>query len=67
MARTGPRPAAETHRTLNTTRRNCPPCRRSVWADYTNYRAVIGLAGSVRLTLKVRRCHNRECGRFRKP
>jgi hypothetical protein len=35
-----------------------------LWADYTNYRTVIGLAGSVRLTLKVRRCHDRECGRF---
>jgi hypothetical protein len=67
MARTGPRPAAEIQQTLNPVRTNCPSCRHRMWADYTNYRTVIGLAGSVRLTLKVRRCHNRECGRFHKP
>jgi hypothetical protein len=38
-----------------------------LWADYKNRRTVATLAGLLRLTLDIRRCHNRYCQRYRKP
>jgi hypothetical protein len=67
MARTGRRSAAGSEKILQPLRTNCPACGRPMWADYTNYRTVVGLSGSIRLTLKIRRCRNQECGSYRKP
>jgi hypothetical protein len=67
MARNSPRPTPGSHQTLQPQRTTCPACRRTMWADYTNYRTVLGLSGSVRLTLRIRRCHNPDCDRFHKP
>jgi hypothetical protein len=38
-----------------------------MWADYENYRSVATLVGTVRLTLRVRRCANPSCERFHVP
>jgi hypothetical protein len=38
-----------------------------MWADYDNHRTVTTLDGLVRLTLKIRRCRNRDCSAYRQP
>jgi hypothetical protein len=38
-----------------------------MWLDYTNHRALITLAGGLRLNLAIRRCHNRGCCRHLRP
>ena len=35
-----------------------------MWSDYDNERTIRTLEGVVRLTLKVRRCPNRNCERY---
>lgn len=67
MARTAARAEAASERTLHPLRTNCPTCGRRMWADYDNYRTVVGLGGAVRLTLKIRRCRNSQCGAHLKP
>jgi hypothetical protein len=67
MARTSARPAPRDERTLRTVRRRCPGCGRRMWGDYDNRRTVVTLAGAVRLRLKVRRCPNPACPRYRRP
>ena len=67
MARISARPAPRHERTLRTVRRRCPACGRRMWGDYDNHRTVVTLTGAVRLRLKVRRCPNPACPRYRRP
>ena len=67
MARISARPAPRHERTLRTVRRRCPGCGRRMWGDYDNRRTVVTLTGAVRLRLKVRRCPNPACPRYRRP
>ncbi|MBV9109029.1 MAG: transposase [Gemmatimonadetes bacterium] len=38
-----------------------------MWADYTNFRTLVTLAGPLRLRLKIRRCPHAGCPRFHRP
>ena len=38
-----------------------------MWADYKNYRSVVGLNGVVRFTLEIRRCRDPQCNRYHIP
>jgi len=67
MARRQFRPKATSEQTLEPLRRRCPFCGHAMWADYANHRCVTTLTGVVRLKLKVRRCANRLCERYRRP
>jgi len=67
MARKAGRGAADCERTLKTLRSNCPACGKRMWADYDNYRTVVTLQKTIRLTLKVRRCHHDGCRRHLQP
>ena len=48
-------------------RSTCLGCGRHLRADYTNRRTLTTLAGVTRLHLTIRRCHNEQCPRVRKP
>ena len=67
MSRKTARAEATSEKTLVPLRVNCPVCHRKMWADYDNRRTVVGLAGAVRLILKIRRCRNETCSNFHKP
>ena len=67
MARKAPRPTPTAERTLHPLARDCPACGLPLRSDYDNWRTVTTLDQVLRLRLKVRRCHNRSCGRFHKP
>jgi Transposase, Mutator family len=67
MARTSARPEPPQERTLRTVRRRCPACGGRMWGDYDNRRTIVTLAGGLRLRLKVRRCPNPACARYRRP
>ena len=45
-------------------RKACPECGRAMRIRYTNRRAVVSLRGLVCLSLKIRRCEDRSCGRY---
>jgi hypothetical protein len=67
MARTAPRPAPTSTRTLDPLQTTCPACAGTLWADYHNKRTLTTLEGVVRLTLVIRRCRNPACDRFHRP
>jgi ribosomal protein S27AE len=67
MARKAARGEADTQKTLTSLRKNCPECGSRMWADYDNWRTITTLWGLLGLRLKVRRCHNEQCGRYLKP
>ena len=67
MARKAPRPTPTSEQTLQPLARDCPECGRPLRCDYDNRRTVTTLDHVLRLRLKVRRCHNRDCPRFHKP
>lgn len=67
MARRGVRAAATAEKTLKPGRELCPVCRGRMWVDYENVRTVTMLDGIVRLRMKIRRCHDPECVRYRRP
>ena len=46
---------------------HCTACGRRLWPDYRNRRTIATLTGLLRLTLDIRRCHNPDCQRYRKP
>jgi hypothetical protein len=58
-------PDAETY--LPTLATRCPACDGPLRSDYQARRTVVTLDGPRRLRLQVRRCHRRDCGRFRCP
>ena len=64
MARKTAVPPANQEFILECTHQNCPSCGHLMWNDYDNFRTIRTLSGIVRLTLKVRRCPNRECERY---
>lgn len=66
MARTSPQPPADREEVLECLHQTCPSCGGATWNKYDNYRTVITLKEVVQLRLKIRRCHNRECERFKK-
>ena len=67
MARINPRERAERERTLAPLRRKCPACGGFMGIRYDNYRTLVMLDGAVRLKLKIRRCEEASCARFRQP
>jgi hypothetical protein len=67
MARKGSRPQATSTEHLHPLQTDCPQCGRPLWADYHNRRTVASLEGLVRLVLAIRRCHNPDCPRYKKP
>lgn len=67
MARKAPRGDADCEKTLRPLRCRCPVCGSRMWADYNNHRTVVTLQQTIRLTLRVRRCHKPGCPRYRKP
>ena len=67
MVRTAARPQPAHHEHLQPWFAHCTTCGQRLWAEYKNRRTVATLAGLLRLTLDIRRCHNRSCQRYRKP
>ncbi len=67
MARKASRGEADCNKTLRSVRCRCVACGTRMWADYDNRRTVVTLGRTIRLTLKVRRCHNKSCSRYLKP
>ena len=57
-------PQANQKLLLECIHQNCPSCGQKMWSDYDNQRTIRTLEGIVRLTLKVKRCHNRDCERY---
>jgi hypothetical protein len=64
MARKTSVPPANREVVLECIHQNCPSCGQKMWSDYDNERTIRTLEGVVRLTLKVRRCPNRDCERY---
>lgn len=67
MARKAPRPQPTRTEHLRPWYSHCHACGQRLRADYRNRRTVTTLAGVVGLLLDIRRCHNRDCGRYRRP
>jgi hypothetical protein len=67
MARTVARPEPTRNEHLQPWFTHCTTCGKRLWADYKNRRTIATLAGLLRLTLDIRRCHNPDCPRYRKP
>lgn len=65
MARKSPQPESTSQQILECVQKNCPSCDKSMWNEYDNYRQVRTLSGVVRLRLKIRRCQNLSCERYR--
>ena len=63
MARTGAR-TPDRERVLQPLRRRCPACGSPMRIRYQNRRTLVTLAGTLRLRLKIRRCHVRGCARY---
>jgi len=67
MPRKSRRPEATRTEILECIQPHCPACGKLMWNAYDNYRTVSTLEEVVRLRLKVRRCMNSECDRYRLP
>jgi hypothetical protein len=65
--RTTARPRPTRAQTLTPVLTDCPECGHRLRADYANFRTVTTLDAVTRLTLHVRRCHQRGCSRYRRP
>ena len=65
MARKSPQPKATSSEVLECVQQNCPSCSKPMWNEYNNLRRVRTLKGVVQLLLKIRRCQNRCCERYR--
>jgi mutator family transposase len=63
MARTQSR-TPDHERVLRPLRRRCPACGSLMPIRYENRRTLVTLAGTLRLRLKIRRCHVRGCARY---
>jgi hypothetical protein len=62
------RPGEPVHRyDLQPRRQNCVACGHGLWADYTNHRTFVTLAGLTRLNLTIRRCPQRTCTAYHRP
>lgn len=67
MARKVKRPAPTTYHTLVPLTTTCVQCGSPLRWDYDNRRTITTLEEVIRLTLKIHRCHNRTCSRYRWP
>ncbi len=67
MARKNPVPQATNSLVLDCLNQKCPSCARHMWEDYSDSRKVRTLQEIIKLTLKVRRCPNKDCDRYHKP
>ncbi len=67
MARKASRPPCSSTEHLQPLGQQCPACGRRLWVDYRNRRTVATLDGLVGLVLDIRRCHNEQCPRYRRP
>jgi hypothetical protein len=67
MSRRQARPQAATELTLVPQRTACASCGQPLWISYGNTRTLATLTGSVRLTLKIRRCRNGACALYHRP
>lgn len=62
MARRGSRASVVTQEcVLTPEREECSTCGQRLWIAYHEHRRVVRLDGVWGLTLRVRRCHNRDC------
>src|SRR3546814_820938 len=61
------RPVPQQERILHSRRTRCPACGGRMWCDYDNRRTVTTLTGMEWLRLKIRRCPDPGCPRYRKP
>jgi hypothetical protein len=67
MARKTALPSPENEIILECQFHHCPNCGQKMWHGYDNERMVRTLDGMVKLRLKVRRCQNKNCSRYKKP
>ena len=65
MARTHSQPVAEREVVLDCHQRHCLSCGSAMWNKYDNYRSVRTLNEVVQLRLKVRRCPQSDCKRYK--
>ncbi len=65
MARKSPQPKATSSEVIECVQQHCPSCSKLMWNEYNNLRQVRTLKGVVRLLLKIRRCQNISCERYR--
>lgn len=65
MVRRRPQPEATQHVVLDCQQVECPTCGHLMHNKYDNHRRVRTLSAVVHLQLKVRRCVNAECRRYR--
>src|SRR5690242_14483010 len=67
MARTAPRARPDRARVLETVHGHCPACGRRLRYRYDNRHTVTTLGGLIRLRLRIRRCEDPGCARYRRP
>jgi hypothetical protein len=67
MARTAPRARPDREQVLETVHAHCPACGGRLRYRYDNRRTVTTLGGLIRLRLRIRRCGNPSCVRYRRP
>src|SRR3954462_8800560 len=67
MARTAPRARPDREQVLETVHAHCPGCGGRLRYRYDNRHTVTTLAGLVRLRLRIRRCEDPGCARYRRP
>lgn len=67
MARRRRRPRPTLAKTLTPVITRCPECDHALWATHCKHRTVTTLDAVTRLTLRVRRCPNPDCQRYRRP
>jgi hypothetical protein len=67
MARTAPRARPDREQVLETVHAHCPACGGRLRYRYDNRHTVTTLAGLVRLRLRIRRCEDPGCVRYRRP
>jgi hypothetical protein len=67
MARRTKRPPITRTLSLEPICRSCSSCGGTLWAGYDTARTITTLLDVCRLTLRVRRCHNPTCPRYRLP
>jgi hypothetical protein len=65
LARKSPKPEPQSEEILDCVQRSCPECGSLMRNDYNNLRHVRTLGGVVQLRLKIRRCNNTSCERYR--
>ena len=65
MARRSRKPEATSEEVLECMQQHCLSCDKPMWNEYDNHRHVRTLKGVVKLHLKIRRCQNMSCERYR--